>query len=266
MSTHPVDERLNEVREERDRTTRSLLREATNVAAPTTRERLLEQAILLNLPMARALAQRYQRRGVDSEDLAQVAMLGLVKSVRGYCPLREKSFAAYAVPTITGEIKRHFRDRGWMIRPPRSVQELNNAVRTVEPALAQSLERTPTTQELAEHLGVDAKAVNAAQEAGDCYEPRSLDSPVGDSGQLLGDLVADPHNPFELVDDLLTVRPALENLQPRERRLLRLRFVENLSQEQIGQRLGVSQMQVSRLLTAILAKLRRSIQEVQQAA
>jgi RNA polymerase sigma-B factor len=261
MSTHRVDESLNEVRDERDRTTRSLLREAAQAADPATRERLLEQAILLNLPMARALAQRYQRRGVDSEDLVQVAMLGLVKSVRGYCPLREKSFAAYAVPTITGEIKRHFRDRAWMVRPPRSVQELNSAVRTVEPDLAQSLERTPTSHELAEHLGVDATSVNAARDAGGCFETFSLDSPVGDSGQLLGDLVADPHNPFELVDDMLTVRPALESLPARDRHLLRLRFVENLSQEQIGQRLGVSQMQISRLLTAMLTRLRHSIQE-----
>lgn len=261
MPNHRVDQSLNDVRDERDRTTRSLLREAAHVAEPAKRHRLLEQAILLNLPMARALAQRYQRRGVDSEDLVQVAMLGLVKSVRGFRPLREKSFAAYAVPTISGEIKRHFRDRGWMIRPPRSLQELSNAVRTVEPDLAQSLERTPSTRELAEHLGVDATAVSAAREAGGCYQASSLDKPVGDSGQLLGDLVADPHNPFQLVDDLLTVRPALESLPSRERRLLRLRFVENLSQEQIGHRLGVSQMQISRRLNAILTKLRHSIQE-----
>jgi RNA polymerase sigma-B factor len=260
MSTHRVDASLNEVRDERDRITRSLLRQSAQVADPATREQLLEEAILLNLPMAQALARRYRRRGVDTEDLVQVAMLGLVKSVRGYCPMREKSFAAYAVPTISGEIKRHFRDRGWMIRPPRSVQELNNAVRTTEPDLAQSLERTPTTQELAEHLGVDATAVDAAREAGGCYEACSLDSPVGDSGQLLGDLVADPHNPFELVDDMLTLRPALQSLPAHERRLLRLRFVENLSQEQIGRRLGVSQMQISRLLNATLRKLRRSMQ------
>lgn len=261
MSTQRVDKTLNDVPDQRDRTTRSLLRQATQAADPTIRERLLEEAILLNQPMARALARRYQRRGIDAEDLVQVAMLGLVKSVRGYCPMREKSFAAYAVPTISGEIKRHFRDRGWMIRPPRSVQELNNAVRTTEPDLAQLLERTPTTHELAENLGVDATAVDAAREAGGCYETWSLDSPIGDSGQLLGDLVADPHNPFNLVDDMLTVRPALESLPAHERRLLRLRFVENLSQEQIGHRLGVSQMQISRLLTAILKKLRHSIQE-----
>ncbi|MEP7193791.1 MAG: SigB/SigF/SigG family RNA polymerase sigma factor [Actinomycetota bacterium] len=261
MSTHRVDDVTNEARDERDRTTRSLLREAAQVVDPGTRERLLEEAILVNLPMARALAQRYQRRGVDLEDLVQVAMLGLVKSVRGYCPMREKSFAAYAVPTISGEIKRHFRDRGWMIRPPRSIQELNSALRAVEPDLAQSLGRTPTIHELAEHLGAAASAVNAAREAGRCYETRSLDSPVGDSDQLLGDHVADPDNPFELVDDMLTLRPALESLGARERRLLRLRFVDNLSQQQIGHQLGVSQMQISRLLTAVLRKLRHSLQE-----
>jgi RNA polymerase sigma-B factor len=265
MSTQRVDESPSDVLDERDRTTRGLLWDAAQAADAATRERLLQDAVLLNRPMARALAQRYLRRGVDPEDLVQVAMLGLVKSVHGYCPQREMGFAAYAVPTISGEIKRHFRDRGWMIRPPRSVQELNSAIRAAEPGLSQTLERTPTTLDLAEYLGVDATAVDAAREAGSLYDACSLDSPVGDSGQPLGDLMADPGNPFALVDDVLTVRPALESLEARERRLLRLRFVDDLSQEQIGRRLGVSQMQISRLLNAILRKLRHHIQQ-QQAA
>ena len=259
MSAYRVDASASEVHDERDVTTRSLLREAAQVA-PATRERLLEEAIVLNMPMAQALAKRYQQRGVEPEDLEQVAMMGLVKSVRGYRPQREKHFAAYAVPTISGEIKRHFRDRGWAIRPPRSLQELNHAVRTQEPHLAQTLERTPTTHELAQHLGVDDAAIDAAREAGGCYDATSLDSPMADSGQLLGDLVADPHNPFDLVDDWLTVLPALKSLETREARLLRLRFVDDLSQEQIGRRLGVSQMQISRLLTAVLSKMRHHIQ------
>lgn len=261
MSARPTDKNANVVRDEQDETTRGLLREAAQADDPATRERLLEEAVLLNLSMARALAQRYRRRGVDPDDLEQVAMLGLVKSVRGYRPQREESFTAYAVPTISGEIKRHFRDRGWMIRPPRGLQELNSTIRATEPDLAQSLARTPTTHELAQHLGVEHSAVKAARKAGGCFDAASLDSPVGDSGQVLGDLLADPGKPFELVDDVLTVRPALESLKARERHLLRLRFADNLSQEQIGHRLGLSQMQISRLLTAILSKLRLSIQE-----
>jgi len=152
-----------------------------------------------------------------------------------------------------------------MVRPPRSLQELNHTVRIAEPDLAQTLQRTPTTGELAEHVGVDAGSVDAAREAGANYQARSLDHPLGDSGQLLYEVVADPDDPFELVDTALTLRPALETLAERERHILQLRVFDNLNQEQIGHRPGVSQMQVSRLLTAILAKLRQSIEE-QQAA
>ena len=261
MPLHRVDDGASDVRDDRDRITRTLLHRAAMVTDPSTRQRLLEEAVLLNQSMARALAQEYGRRGVDPEDLVQVAMLGLVKAVRGYTPGAERAFAAYAVPTIRGEIKRYFRDRGWMIRPPRSLQELNRDVRIAEPELAQRLQRMPSTDEVADHLGVDADAVNEAREAGGGYQARSLDGPVGDSGQLLCDVVADPGEPFEMVDAVLTLEPALKILGARERGILRLRFVDNLTQEQIGQRLGVSQMQVSRLLTGILAKLRKSIED-----
>ena len=265
MSVYRAEKTSTDVRDERDRSTRSLLHEAAKVTDPDTRQCLLEQAVLLNLSLARALAHQYRRQGVDPDDLVQVAMLGLVKAVHGYCPRLENNFATYAVPTISGEIKRYFRDRGWLVRPPRSLQELNHAVRIAEPDLAQTLQRTPTTDELAEHVGVDADSVNAAREAGSAYQARSLDHPLGDSGQSLCDVVADPDDPFEIVETALTLRPALETLAARERHILQLRFFENLTQEQIGHRLGVSQMQVSRLLTAILAKLRQIIEE-QQAA
>lgn len=265
MSIHPADS-AGPARDERDQTTRDLLDRATLVSEPTARQDLLDQAVLLNLPMARALAQQYQRRGVDSEDLRQVAMLGLVKSVRGFRPRREKTFAAYAVPTISGEIKRHFRDRGWMIRPPRGLQELNHAVRSLEPDLVQRLQRTATPHDVAQHLGVDTEAIHQAREAGSGYDAYSLDSPHGDGDRLLSDVVADSDDPYGRVDDRLTLRPAVENLEARERRLLHLRFVDELTQEQIGARMGVSQMQVSRLLTAVLGKLRQSLLARQEAA
>ncbi|MEO8517617.1 MAG: SigB/SigF/SigG family RNA polymerase sigma factor [Dermatophilaceae bacterium] len=258
MSVERVDGSAPD-RQDRDWFTRNLLRKAATVADPHTRQSLFEEAVLSNQPMARALARQYQQRGVDPEDLVQVAMLGLVKAVRGYRPGVERAFAAYAVPTIRGEIRRYFRDRGWMIRPPRSLQELNRDIRIAEPDLAQRLQRTPTTPELADHLGVDVDAVNAAREAGGGYHGRSLDGRVGDSDQMLCDVVADPDEPYDVVDTVLTLQPALRILSARERSILRLRFVDNLTQEQIGSRLGVSQMQVSRLLTAILAKLRKSI-------
>jgi RNA polymerase sigma-B factor len=249
------------VRDDRDQRTRSLLLKAAQATEPAARQVLLEEAVLLNQSMARALAQQYQRRGVDPEDLVQVAMLGLVKAVRGYSPGVERAFAAYAVPTIRGEIRRYFRDRGWMIRPPRGLQELNRDVRIAEPDLAQRLQRMPTAQDVASHLGVDAGAVDEAREAGGSYYARSLDSPLGDSGQLLRDVVPDPEKPLELVDAVLTLQPALKILGARERSILRMRFVDNLTQEQIGHRLGVSQMQISRLLSAILAKLRKSMKD-----
>ena len=261
MPVFRVDDSAPDVREDRDQFTCSLLSRAALVRDPAARQGLFEEAVLLNQPMARALAQQYQRRGVETEDLVQVAMLGLVKAVRGYTPGAERVFAAYAVPTIRGEIRRYFRDRGWMIRPPRSLQELNREIRLAEPELTQRLQRMPTTEELASHLGVDAEAVNQAREAGGGYYPRSLGSPHGDSGRLLCDVVADPQEPLEMVETVLTLQPALKTLGARERSILRMRFVDNLTQDQIGDRLGVSQMQVSRLLTAILAKLRKSIED-----
>lgn len=261
MSVCRLDTSEPIVRDDRDQRTRSLLLKAAQGGEPAARQGLLEEAVLLNQSMARALAQQYQRRGVDPEDLVQVAMLGLVKAVRGYTPGVERVFAAYAVPTIRGEIRRYFRDRGWMIRPPRSLQELNRDVRVAEPDLAQRLQRMPTTQDLASHLGVDPDAVHEAREAGGSYYARSLDSPLGESGQLLRDVLPDPEEPLEVVDAVLTLQPALEILGERERSILRMRFVDNLTQEQIGDRLGVSQMQVSRLLSAILAKLRKRMED-----
>jgi len=261
MSEFRVDDGAPEYCDERDRCTRSLLSKAALVTVPAARQRLLEEAVLLNQAMAQAVAQQYQRRGVDPEDLVQVAMLGLVKAVRGYRPALETAFAAYAVPTIRGEIRRHFRDRGWTIRPPRSLQELNHAARVAAPELAQRLQRMPTTDEVAQHLGVDACAVSDAREAGGAYQALSLDGPPPGSDQLPYDVVADPDNPLEMVDTVLTLRPALKDLGARERLILRLRFFDNLTQEQIGHRIGVSQMQVSRLLTGILVKLRKSIED-----
>jgi RNA polymerase sigma-B factor len=261
VPNYRADDGAPDLRDKRDESTRDLLCEAALVTDPAARQSLLEQAVLENQSMAQAVAQRYQRRGVDPEDLAQVAMLGLVKAVRGYCPGLETPFAAYAVPTIKGEIRRYFRDRGWTIRPPRSLQELNHAARVVVPELAQRLQRMPTTGDVAQHLGVEASAVNAAREAGGAYQSLSLDGPPASSGQLPYDVVADPDNPLDRVDAVLTLRPALKALGARERLILRLRFVDDLTQEQIGHRLGVSQMQVSRLLTAILATLRENIED-----
>lgn len=266
MLNHDTDRASTELRDERNTSTRNLLREAGLVTDPATRRSLEEQAVLLNQPVAQAVAQRYRHRGVDPEDLTQVAMLGLVKAVRGYSPELDTPFTAYAVPTIRGEIRRHFRDRCWTIRPPRALQELTHAARVVIPALAQSLQRMPTTDDIAHHMGVDARTVNDARQAGGAYQSLSLDGPSGTSGQVPYDAVADTANPLENVDAVLTLRPALKTLGARERQILQLRFFDNLTQEEIGRRIGVSQMQVSRLLTTILAKLRKNLEDPRAAA
>ena len=243
---------------QRDMRTRALLAKAGRLHAGRA-QRVLDEVILLNQPMAQALARQYRGRGIDDEDLEQVAMLGLVKAVRGYRHQPGKTFAAYAVPTITGELKRHFRDCGWLVRPTRSLQEIGQSVRTAMPTLAQRLQRQPSRSDLAAFLGVPVDTVDQARLAQGLYQGWSLDAPVGHDTTLLGDTLPDACDAFAPVEAALTVGPAVAQLAPRERTILRLRFVENLTQEQIGRAIGVSQMQVSRSLADILAKLRTRI-------
>ena len=243
---------------QRDARSRALLAKAARLQGGRA-QRVLDEVILLNQPMAAALARQYRGRGIDDEDLEQVAMLGLVKAVRGYRHQPGKTFAAYAVPTITGELKRHFRDCGWLVRPTRSLQEIGQSVRTALPTLAQRLQRQPSRSDLAAFLGVPVGTVDQARLAQGLYQGWSLDAPVGQDTTLLGDTLPDACDAFAPVEAALTIGPAVAQLAPRERTILRLRFVENLTQEQIGRTIGISQMQVSRSLADILAKLRARI-------
>jgi RNA polymerase sigma-B factor len=241
-----------------DEHTRALLAEAARLPRAQAKA-IHDEAILFNRPLALALARQYHGRGIDDDDLEQVAMLGLVKAVRGYRNQPGKTFAAYAVPTITGELKRHFRDCGWLVRPTRSLQEVGASVRRAIPTLAQQLQRQPTSADLAEFLGVPVNTVAAAQLAEGLYQGWSLDVSIGHATTLLGETLPDPHDGYAPIEAALTISPALARLSNRERTILRLRFVENLTQEQIGRVIGLSQMQVSRLLADILATLRASI-------
>ncbi|HET7475042.1 MAG TPA: sigma-70 family RNA polymerase sigma factor [Dermatophilaceae bacterium] len=242
---------------ERERRTQELLDQAHRTADEQKRQAIWEEVVLLNTCVADAISSRYRSRGIDSDDLHQVAYLGLVKAVHGYRVGEGPGFLAYAVPTISGEIKRHFRDQGWVIRPPRRVQELRSAVSSTEHMLTQELGRGPHAAELAEVLGVEVAELREALTAEGCYSALSLDAPTrADSGQSLGDLIADEADEFAGVEVLATLRPALAALDDRERRILLLRFVRGCTQDEIGRELGVSQMQVSRLLSAILARLR----------
>jgi RNA polymerase sigma-B factor len=247
---------------ERDRLTIDLLIAASSGDDELSRRAARDRAVELNLPLARYLAGAYQGRGIALEDLQQVASLGLLKAVRGFSPDRANSFAAYAIPTIRGELRKHFRDAGWTVRPPRRIQELQARIRATEAELVQRLRRTPSVRELAEELEIEIDAVLEATSVDSCFTPYSLDAPLptdhGSSSSIQADL-GDWDPDFDSAEARLMLAPAIRALSNRDRTVLELRFVEGLTQQQIGERVGVSQMQVSRILNRVLAELRVSI-------
>ncbi|MGN6613354.1 MAG: SigB/SigF/SigG family RNA polymerase sigma factor [Angustibacter sp.] len=227
----------------------------------------VDRLVRENLKLARGVAARYRERGEQYDDLVQVACLGLVKAAQKYRPEAGFNFAAYAVPTMTGELRRHFRDRGWDVRPPRRLQELRGRLRDAEDVLSQQLGRRPNTAELAEHLGVDSDEVDEARMASEGYNAISLDAPppgTEASDWAGADSAADVHlahaeGEASEIDDLLdatAVRPLINQLTEREQLILALRFYGGATQQQIADRIGVTQMQVSRLLSQLLQRLR----------
>ncbi len=211
------------------------------------------------LPFAGRLARRYRNRGELFEDLEQVARLGLTKAVDRYDAERG-SFTAYAIITITGEIKRHFRDHTWGVHVPRRLQDLVLEMNHAAGVLTARLARTPTDAELASFLGVQPAEIAAARRSLAGYSPASLNAPAGDDDRAeIGDLVGAADNDLGLVDDRTTVERLLCRLPQRERRMLALRFWGNLSQAEIAEQLGISQMHVSRLLSRALAWLRSAM-------
>ncbi len=218
-----------------------------------------DTVVLLNLGLADGIASRYLGRGIERDDLIQVARLGLVKAVRRYRPALGQSFAGFAAPTISGEIKRHFRDTGWMVRPPRRLQELGARLRDAEKDLEQQLHRRPTPLEIATALGVEETQVRAAREASSSFHAVSLDTPV--TTEHRPDLAVDSaDDPFTALDETEWLSAALRDLGERERTVLRLRFVESLTQSEIAEHIGVSQMQVSRILRSTLGRLRTRLE------
>jgi RNA polymerase sigma-B factor len=246
-------------REQQSAETERLLRRAATEADPR-RSELVAAAIVQSASMARTLASRYDGRGVDIEDLVQVAYVGLVKAARGYRPDPTTDFRSYAIPTIRGELKRYFRDNAWTVRPPRRIQDLQAAVNAAEGQLVAQLHRWPTDVELADEIGVPAAQVKDAQRAQGCFRPLSLDAPASSSASLpLGSMVADQSDTYVLVDQVESLRPAVAKLAERDRLILRRRFVDHWTQAQIAAEIGVSQMQVSRLLHRILLGLRSTL-------
>ncbi|GLY08679.1 MULTISPECIES: SigB/SigF/SigG family RNA polymerase sigma factor [Actinoplanes] len=232
---------------------------ASAAAGPDGRRRLREEFVGLALPFARRLAGRYRGRGESHEDLEQVARVGLLKSVDRYDPERG-SFTAYAVVTITGEIKRHFRNHAWGVHVPRSMQDLSLEILHTTSALTTELSRSPSPEEIAARLRLDVAEVRVAQEAAAAYQPGSLNVPVGDpDGTERGDLIGGADHQLDLVDDRTTVEHLLCYLPARERRMLALRFYGNRSQSEIAEEMGISQMHVSRLLARALKWLRAAM-------
>lgn len=239
--------------------THELLLEADGVPDPRHQE-CLDEVILLNAPVARSIASRYRSKGVDADDLEQVAYLGLVKAANGYRLDASTAFLSYAVPTIRGELKRYFRDCAWTIRPPRRVQEMQGSIAAAEPELTQRLGHVPTDQETAEALGTHPSEVAEATSVRGCFSTLSLDAPgPTDGATSLIETVADAENGYDLVENVHTLTPAVANLGDRDKRILQLRFCNGFTQEEIGNELGVSQMQVSRLLRGILETLRTEL-------
>jgi RNA polymerase sigma-B factor len=218
-----------------------------------------EQLVTRFLPLARQLARRYQRGGEQLDDLVQVASLGLLKAIDRFDPARETAFSSFAVPTILGELKRHFRDKGWSVRVPRDLQELAVKVDRVGDEMSRELGRAPTPAELAERTGTTLEQVLEAREASAAYRAVSLDRPRSEDDED-GDSFADGFGAddpgYGLAEDAATVERLMRVLSDREREVLRLRFEEDLTQSEIGQRVGVSQMHVSRLIRQSISRLR----------
>jgi RNA polymerase sigma-B factor len=241
----------------RRRDTAALVEQLRTTRNPSDQRRLRQQLIILNVPLATSIAMRYRSRGESLEDLVQTAQLGLVKAVNGFDAERGLDFLAYAVPTISGEVKRHFRDQGWDIRPPRRIQELRADVERTAAELTQSFGRAPRLSEIAARLGAKEEEVVECVASADLYHVHSLDAPVGGVEELpVSETIGDVDPMIDQIDDVLSVRPLVERLSARERRILALRFYSDWTQQQIADEVGVTQMQISRVLGSTLKRLR----------
>jgi len=226
---------------------------AAHPSRPALRDRVIEAW----LPLARHLANRYAGRGEPVDDLLQTAVIGLIKAVDKFDPAFGTDFAGYAIPTVIGEIKRHFRDRTWAIRVPRRLQELRLAITGANTTLTHTLGRSPTVADIAGHLGVTEEYVLEGLEGARAYTATSLSTPVGTDGATeLGETLGGEDHEYALAEARLALGPALASLDERERKILTLRFYGNLTQTEIAEQLGISQMHVSRLISRALAKLR----------
>ena len=244
--------------DDRSAATNRLLLEAQG-ATPAARKQLIDEVITRNIEVAHSVAGRYRNRGIPIEDLEQVACVALIRAANRFDPTKADDFLTYAVPTIRGEIKRHFRDHGWVVRPPRRVQEVQALIRQTD--LGPDGARADDPADLAARLGVDVADVNEALRAHGCFAPTSLDAPNQVGEPWSASLVDDDVDEHEAVEARAILRTLTKELKPRERLILYLRFVEGRTQKEIGDEIGVTQMQVSRLLASILTGMRTRLEQ-----
>lgn len=248
----------------RRRTTAELLMLANKSPNDAARHRILDEVVLLNMPVARNIARRHRNRGVPLEDLEQVAYLALLGAARRFDTSQSHDFLTFAVPTVGGELKKYFRDHAWTVRPPRCIQEIQASISRVGSLLTQRLGRTPTSAELADTLCEDESLVNEALAASSCYRPDTLDRlAVGDSPTTTGHpLGADDETAFEVAEIRVMLRPAIRRLSARDRHVLHLRYFEGRTQREIAADIGASQVQVSRILARIVRSIRCDLEMV----
>ena len=258
-SRNPADPAAKDDRSSRQLQTNRLLARARD-ASPRERQRLIDEVVVDNLPVAHAIATRYRDRGVALDDLVQVASVALIRAANKFDPDRADDFLTYAVPTIRGEVKRYFRDHSWVVRPPRRVQEVQGMIHRSGAAFGAE----GSSQELAARLGLSEPEVDAALQARGCFTPTSLDTPGGLDGALMRPDIAGDDSEFDAVEARTMVRALLRELEPRERLILYLRFFEDRTQKEIGDEIGVTQMQVSRLIARLVEKMRDRLEPDQR--
>jgi len=235
------------------------MRELFRTLQETGDQEIRQQLVEAHLGLVQYLARRFAGRGEALDDLVQVGTIGLLKAVDRFDPDRRVEFSTYATPTIVGELKRHFRDKGWAVRVPRRLQELTMQVSKTVSRLSQEMGRSPTVAEIAEAAGASEEEILEAMDSAQAYTLVSLDAPASEEGGSAYDQLGEEDDMLDTLEYRASLAPLLESLPPRERTMLYLRFFKGLTQSQIAARLGISQMHVSRLLAKTLTTLREGL-------
>lgn len=248
-------------RADRARRTDEVLARLDETVDPEGRQHLLDELVRINMGVAESIAARYRHRGIGDDDLQQVAYVALVRVAQTYDHQSGHDFLSYAVPSIRGEVRRHFRDQGWMVRPPRRVQEVQSRVTAAQSELGTELGHPPTAGELAEELDEPVHDVEEALAANGCFSPTSLDQVVGvTESTSIGDQLGEEEPGLDAAEARVVLAPVVRELDERERRILELRFFGDCTQQEIADEIGVTQMQVSRLLSGLMARLRSALE------